>query len=95
MTSAFLRFAGFLARLAQWHGLLEGVAHLFQTLVIEVMNAFAAFGGEVDQLVVAHGGRVFRLPYQANVLALRVSYSSNWRKVRFRRGPQGLRVFAT
>ena len=39
----------------QRHGLLEGLPYFLQTFLMHVMDALAALGRKVDQLVVTHG----------------------------------------
>lgn len=60
--SALLGFVlGLFLRLAQRQNLLEDIAHLVEALVVEIVDALVALGGEVDQLVViAHSGNRIR-----------------------------------
>ena len=39
----------------QRHGLLEGLPHLLQALLVHIIDALATLGRKVDQLVVTHG----------------------------------------
>lgn len=53
---SFFRFLGFLLGLGQGQRLLESMAHFIEFSVVQVMNALAALGIEVDQFfIVAHG----------------------------------------